>query len=75
MLYYALLFLVVALIAGFFGFGGIAFRGRRNCEDSLLCVPGHIHRHANHAPHAWRYRSRLAVQASQINNLIRRRDS
>ena len=74
MLYYALLFLVVALIAGFLGFWRHRVCGGRNREDSLLRVSGDLHRHANHAPYAGRHRSRLAVPG-QSTNLIRRRDS
>lgn len=41
MLYYALVFLIVAIIAGVLGFGGIRFGG--NCAGPVLPVP-HIPR-------------------------------
>jgi hypothetical protein len=39
MLYYALVFLIVAIVAALLGFGAIAFRGRGNREDPILRVP------------------------------------
>jgi len=54
MLYYALIFLVVALIAGFLGFGGIAFAAAGIAKILFFYFPGRISSHAAHASFARR---------------------
>ena len=39
MLHYAWVFLVLAIIAAIFGFGGMAVRRRRDREDTVLHLP------------------------------------
>ena len=44
MLYWAVVFLVLAIIAAVFGFGGISRRGRDHREGAVLRVPGGVSR-------------------------------
>jgi len=41
MLYWALVFFIIAIIAAFFGFGGIATTAQHRA-GSLLCFPGYL---------------------------------
>ena len=41
MLHYAVVFLVIALIAALFGFGGIAAGAVEIAEDTFLRIPGY----------------------------------
>ena len=46
MLYYALVFLVVAIIAGILGFGGIAGTATLDRRSSVRRFPGDVHHRA-----------------------------
>ncbi|MGA8154016.1 MAG: DUF1328 family protein [Terriglobales bacterium] len=53
MLYWALVFLVVALVAAIFGFGGIALAAAGIAKFLFFAVRGAVRDYIGHAPDAW----------------------
>ncbi len=68
MLYYALLFLLIALIAGFLGFGGVAFAAAGIAKICFFYFSGDFRGDTHNALDAWRLSSRVTTSVSRHRN-------